>query len=393
MDFQKTIRDWALPIAMVAGASIYLVYHVMPPYVHRAGPFLEAAVSTIQPLLIFAMLFLTFCRIEPKELKPHRWHWWLLLIQGGLFTLLGLAIVLLSKVLPSGHSQWMVLMESAMLCLICPTATAAAVVTRKLGGDVPGITTYIILINILAAILVPLIVPLVQPMAGMTFWEAFSIILAKVLPLLMLPCFCAWLVRYLMPKVHRKLIEWQDLPFRIWVFALMLAIAVTTKAIVKSDMDWTLLLLMSLVSLVCCIFQFRVGRYVGSRYRPRRRLLLPSGLKDSDVRFAHPTTALRTARCKSPLGYLLIARDPVFRAAGGTVFVPSDQTAEERGREVRKVTAGQSLGQKNTVFAIWLGYTFMTPETAIVGGLYSIWHNCYNSWQLYRHNHKKDVTV
>ena len=26
----------------------------------------------------------------------------------------------------------------------------------------------------------------------------------------------------------------------------------------------------------------------------------------------------------------------------------------------------------------------MTPETAIVGGLYSIWHNIYNSWQLYR---------
>ena len=25
----------------------------------------------------------------------------------------------------------------------------------------------------------------------------------------------------------------------------------------------------------------------------------------------------------------------------------------------------------------------MTPETAIVGGLYSIWHNLYNSWQLY----------
>lgn len=341
MDLQKTIRDWALPIAMVAGASTYLIYHAMPASVHRAGPFLEAVVSIIQPLLIFAMLFLTFCRIEPRELKPHRWHWWLLLIQGGIFTLLGLGIVLLSKVLPSAHADWMVLMESAMLCLICPTATAAAVVTRKLGGDVPGITTYTILINIFAAILVPLVVPLIQPMAGLAFWEAFSIILAKVLPLLMLPCLCAWLVRYLMPKVHRKLTEWQDLPFKIWVFALMLAIAVTTKAIVKSDMDWTLLLSMSLVSLLCCIFQFRVGRFVGSRYRPRR-LLRPSGLK-----------------------------------------------AEERGREVRKVTAGQSLGQKNTVFAIWLGYTFMTPETAIVGGLYSIWHNCYNSWQLYRHSHLK----
>ena len=40
-----------------------------------------------------------------------------------------------------------------------------------------------------------------------------------------------------------------------------------------------------------------------------------------------------------------------------------------RGRQVRKVTAGQALGQKNTVFAIWMAYTFMTPETAIIGGL------------------------
>lgn len=306
----------------------------MPEPVHRAGPFLNRMVAVIQPLLIFAMLFLTFCRIEPKELKPHRWHWWLLLIQGGLFAVLGLGVVLLSRHVPGGAQEAKALIESAMLCLICPTATAAAVVTRKLGGDVPGITTYIVLINILAAVLVPLIVPLIQPMAGMTFWEAFSLILAKVLPLLMLPCFCAWLTRYLMPKAHRKLLQWEDLPFNIWVVALVLAIAVTTKAIVRSDMSWSLIGLMSLVSLLCCAFQFAAGRYVGGKYRPRRQDVSPE--------------------------------------------------VELRGREVRKVTAGQSLGQKNTVFAIWLGYTFMTPETAIVGGLYSIWHNLYNSWQLYR---------
>ncbi|MDE5959307.1 MAG: transporter, partial [Muribaculaceae bacterium] len=52
------------------------------------------------------------------------------------------------------------------------------------------------------------------------------------------------------------------------------------------------------------------------------------------------------------------------------------------------VTAGQSLGQKNTVLAIWIGYTFFSPITAIVGGFYSIWHNVINSWQLYRHPHR-----
>lgn len=321
-----------LPIAMLTGASIYILYHLMPAPVHKAGPFLNGLVGSLQPLLIFAMLFLTFCRIEPKDLKPHRWHWWLLLIQGGAFVALGLLAFWLMRRFPGESHARIVLIESAMLCLICPTATAAAVVTRKLGGDVAGITTYTVLINIVAAILVPLIVPLIQPMSGIDFWTAFSMIVARIFPLLIMPCLAAWLVRYLAPRLHRRLLNYPDLAFYLWAVALTLAIAVTTKSIVRSEMSLGLLLMIALISLVCCILQFALGRYVGSRYRPR---------------------------------------------------VPS-QAMEERGRKIRTVTAGQSLGQKNTVFAIWMGYTFMTPETAIVGGLYSIWHNLYNSWQLHR---------
>ena len=337
MRFRKVIKDWMLPIAMVAGASVYLIYHVLPEPIHKAGPVLEHVIAAMQPLLIFAMLFLTFCRIEPKELKPHRWHWWLLLIQGGIFTVLGLAAFAIQKLMPGVPLGWIVVIESAMLCMICPTATAAAVVTRKLGGDVPGITTYIVLINLLTAVLGPLMVPLIRPASETDFWTSFSLILAKVFPLLITPCLCAWLVRYLCPKIHRRILQYPDLPFYLWSVALTLAITVTTKSIVQSDMKFGLIMAMSAASLICCAFQFFMGRHIGSRYRPRRSV--------------------------SP-------------------------EIEERGKEMRKVTAGQSLGQKNTVFAIWLAYTFMTPETAIVGGLYSIWHNIYNSWQLYRANHQ-----
>ncbi len=322
-----------LPIAMVTGASIYLLYHSIEP-LHVAGPFLSRVVSFLQPLLIFSMLFLTFCRIEPKDLKPHRWHWWLLLIQGGLFSVLGFLAVWLIRALPGDSHGVVVLIESAMLCLICPTATAAAVVTRKLGGDVAGITTYVILINLLTALLVPLIVPMVHPVGGMDFWTAFCMIVAKIFPLLIMPCLAAWMVRYMAPKLHARLLAYPDLAFYLWSVGLCIAILVTTRAIVHSDMAISLMLMMALVSLACCIFQFAAGRFIGSRYRPRRPDASPE--------------------------------------------------AELRGRALRKVTAGQSLGQKNTVFAIWMGYTFMTPETSIVGGLYSIWHNLYNSWQLYR---------
>ena len=320
-----------LPIAMTTGASVFLIYDAVP-CLHRFGPFLSDVVGLMQPLFIFSMLFLTFCRIEPKDLKPHRWHWWLLLIQGGLFSLLGLVAYLLISMLSVESGDWVVLIECAMLCLICPTATAAAVVTRKLGGDVPGITTYIILINILAAVLVPLIVPLVHPIAEIDFWMAFSMIMAKVFPLLILPCLAAWLVRYLFPKQHRWFLKFPDLPFYIWSLALCLAIAITTKSIMRSDMSLFMLAMMSLISLICCVLQFGVGRFIGGKYRPR-------------------------------------------------IYIPA---VEERGKAVRKVTAGQAMGQKNTIFAIWMAYTFMTPESSIVGGFYSIWHNIYNSWQLYR---------
>lgn len=378
-----------LPIAMTTGASIYLIYHAIP-CLHRFGPFLSDVVGILQPLFIFSMLFLTFCRIEPRELKPHRWHWWLLLIQGGLFVLLGFAAWLLISAFPYKSHGVVVLLESAMLCLICPTATAAAVVTRKLGGDVAGITTYTILINLLAAFLVPLVVPLIQPMEGVGFWAAFSMISAKVFPLLIMPCLSAWLVRYLFPKVHKWLLGYPDLPFYIWALALAFAIAVTTKSIVRSSMGMDLILMMSLISLVCCIFQFAAGRFVGRCYRSRRDCRSEPAMTSSrparpDDRSEPAMTSSRPARTDD-LSEPAMPRPRSARPDDLSEPAMPTQRHARLDRASREVTAGQSLGQKNTVFAIWMGYTFMTPETAIVGGLYSIWHNLYNSWQLYRHS-------
>ena len=48
------------------------------------------------------------------------------------------------------------------------------------------------------------------------------------------------------------------------------------------------------------------------------------------------------------------------------------------------IAGGQALGQKNTVFLIWAGYTFFDPVSSIAGGFYSVWHNLWNSYQLSR---------
>ena len=317
--FRKFLRDWMLIIGMLVGAGAYLIYHAMPA-LHPAGPVLESVCTHLQPVLLFIMLFLSFCKIEPHQMRPHRWQAWLLLIQTGLYTALALLLVWALRS-EGAVGQWFaaarIPVESAMLCLICPTATACAVVTGKLGGNMAGVVTYTIVINIAVAFIVPLTVPLLYPMGGMTFGTAASKILAKVFPLLIMPCVTAWIIRYLFPKLHARLLAYTDLSFYIWAFSLTLAILMSTRAVVRSGNAVSMLASIALVSLVCCIFQFWAGKAVGSHYGCR-------------------------------------------------------------------ISAGQALGQKNTVFAIWMGYTFMDPVTSVAGGFYSIWHNCFNTWQLYR---------
>lgn len=310
MKIIRFIKNWTLPLAMLSGVAGYFIY-VNIPFLAPTHAWVNRAVDFIQPTLIFMMLFLSFCKVSLHDLRPCRWHLWLLLIQGGIFTLIG-GLMILFRDLPGK-----IVLEGAMICLICPTATAGAVITQKLGGNAAHLTTYTILINLIAAILIPLIVPLVHPHPGLTFSNSFALILGKVFPLLLCPFIAAILIRYLLPKFHEILVRYHELAFYLWAVALALAIAVTVKSIVHSDVAIIYQFGLAVISLISCVFQFYIGKKIGKTY-------------DDEI------------------------------------------------------SSGQSLGQKNTVFAIWMGYTFFTPVTAIAGGFYSVWHNVFNSWQLYQ---------
>lgn len=311
---KRFLKDWALVLSMLAGVCGYFLFAGLG-LSQTAHCVANGAVNLLQPALIFSMLFLTFCRVEPRKLRPRPWHWWLLLVQGGLFSAVAVGLLLL----PVGGLR--VVLEGAMICLICPTATAAAVITRKLGGDLNDITSYTILINLLAALLISIWVPLVHPTAGLGVLSAAALILSKVFPLLLLPLVLALGIKKILPGVHLRLQAWTGTSFYLWVVALSLAMAVTTRSMVHSAYGPSTMLWLGGISLLCCVFQFWAGRKIGRHY-------------------------------------------------GATV------------------TAGQALGQKNTVFAIWLGYTFFTPVTALAGGFYSVFHNLANSWQLYRAGHR-----
>ena len=262
--------------------------------------------------MIFAQLLLTFCKISPRELLPSPWHGWLLLIQT--VATCGLAAALL--LLPVSIEQQIVL-EAAMVCFICPTATAAAVITGKLGGSASSLTTYTLLSNLLAAVTVPLLFPLVEPHADLSFFSAFLLILSKVFPLLLCPFFVACLLRYLLKPVHAWLLRYTGVAFYLWAVALAIVTGQTVRSLCNSEAEPMVELWIALAGLITCVIQFFLGKRIGSAYDDR-------------------------------------------------------------------ISAGQALGQKNTVLAIWMAYTYLNPLSSVGPGSYVLWQNLFNSWQLWK---------
>ncbi len=318
MTFVRFLKDWSLPLAMLSGIAAYFLYVNIPFFdgTHRA---VNELIGYIQPTLIFLMLFVTFCKIKISDLHLTKWHFTLL----GFQLLTFILFALIAAFLPLSLSL-KVLAESAMVCFICPTATAAAVITARLGGNEAPLLTYTILVNLAVALVAPFFLTLVNHIEGMDFFSSFILIMGKVFPLLLCPLAVALLVRRLIPSLHEYIVRrCRNLPFYLWLVALSLAIGITVKSIVHSEISiWTMVGI-AIVSFISCMVQFAVGRRVGASFG-------------------------------------------------------------------ESICAGQSLGQKNTVFAIWLAYTFLTPATSIAGGFYSVWHNLVNTWQLCKKNHRKN---
>ena len=302
------LKKWTLPVSMAMGALGYFLVSGLG--IGPAGRnFILTIISYVQPMLLFCMLFLTFCKVKASDMRFCHWQLWMLLFQSLLFVALACLDIAI------GESGWNVVTESMMLCFICPTATAAAVVTGKLGGNAGSLTLYTVMINLCTSLLVPLMVPLVHPAATHGFVQSFALIIGKVFPVLICPLLLAMALRRIVPSMVARLTSCRDLAFYLWAVSLALAIAVTTRSIVHGGVPLAYEAAIAAASLLACIVQFAFGRWIGRRYG-------------------------------------------------------------------EPISAAQSCGQKNTVLAIWMGYTFMSPITAIAGGFYSIWHNVWNSWQL-----------
>lgn len=338
MKIKRFIKAWTLPFAMLTGALLYFIGGFTPGLCEITSPVLEF-VQTIFPFLMSSILFVTFCKIDFRNIRFYKWHLFICSVQ----TIMVVVLVFLTFFFKIKDNS-LIVIEGVIACVICPTATAAAVVTQKLGGHLESMIAYTALSNVLSSFLVSLFFPflaccstdnlifydfatkLISPPSNgvlftqvVDFTKTFSLLFYKVSLVLIIPIFCSFIVRTFFHKFHTIIVSVRDLSYYLWAISLSIITGLTLHNIVKSEGESTSLLGLAIGSLVICLLQFCFGRMIGGRYKAR-------------------------------------------------------------------LEAGQALGQKNTIFAIWLAGVYLSPLSAIGPGFYIIWQNIINSLEIHKYS-------
>ena len=257
MNVIRFVKDWTLPVSMGAGALLYLLFAYVPQ-LDEAALFFDPVMEAILPLFMFLVLFVTFCKVDFHKMRPVWWHLWV-----SIFNLLFVGIVMALILSLHLKAEKLVLMEALLMCIISPCATAAAVVTQKLGGSLEQTTTYTFLSNFITVLLVPVCFPMIEKGADISFMSAFLKILYQVVVLLVVPMLLAYLVKHTMHRLHQKILSVKDLSFYLWGCSLMIVTGTTVKNILHAEASVLFLAMIALLGLVLCIIQFAVGRFIG----------------------------------------------------------------------------------------------------------------------------------
>lgn len=295
----RTLKPLMLPIAIALG----IIFH------HVAGQ-----LTPLSPLLIFVMLFITFCRINIRDIRVTRLSFYLILIQ-----VVG-AMGAYYLIAPINQT----VAQGVMICIYCPTATAAPVITGMLGGSIPRLVTYSLVSNIAVAATAPFILPIVGDGVGhLTVDEmlaTFHRIALQVVPLIILPLVLAFVLKAVWPKAHKVIGSHQSLGFYTWAVSLLIVVGSAVSFVMSEPWEKVPeMVVIALMAGVACGLQFYFGRKIG-------------------------------------------------RVCGD------------------KIAGAQGLGQKNTVLAIWLALAYLDPVASVGPAAYIAWQNTINSLQIYYHD-------
>lgn len=240
---RSNIRTMMLPVAMVGGAVFYQWMGYL---------------TYLSPYLIFLMLFITYCKLKISDFKPHKFEIVLLAAQ---LAIAGIVYAL--------FFFWnRTLAEGMFICCFIPTATAAPVITSMLGGSISRVATYSLVCNATVAVIGPVILAALGEHSEITFMESFKMILSEVFPLIVMPLALAMILRYLFPRVHKKVETMQNWSFYLWAISLFIVVGSCVSFAIKNwtpDSTYTMIML-AIGALAVCLLQFKTGRNIGARF-------------------------------------------------------------------------------------------------------------------------------
>lgn len=210
------------------------------------------------PYILAGMLFFTFLRLRPSELRLRREHLFLYGIQ---LMVSAAGYLVLLPIDP----LWA---QAILLCLITPVATASPAIVGILGGDVGFVTTFVLLSHILTTMIVPLLFPCVGQESTVGFWMMAWQIFKVVFPLIIVPIIVAQLMRWRLPDLSSRINGYRGLPFMLWLCSLLLLLAHTVAYVVdRPEIGWETIVQMSLVGLGCCVGQLTLGHFLAIAMR------------------------------------------------------------------------------------------------------------------------------
>ena len=260
----RFLKDWTLPVSITVGTVCYLTFYYVPQ-LDSLGTQLAPVFDVIFPLFVFLTLFVTFCKVDFHQMRPHRWHTGIFVAQL-LLVAINIAVILwfANSEQPTANSQKL-LWEAVLTCIIGPAASAAPVVTGKLGGNISTMTTYVLISSLTSALLIPLVFPMLEQAVKVPFLEAFLIILEKVSVVLLLPLVLGWIMQHYVKGLCARIVAQPNLSFYCWAISLSITTGITVKNIMHSEATLTLLLMIAFATFLLCWVQFFIGRGIGRR--------------------------------------------------------------------------------------------------------------------------------
>ena len=238
------IRPYVLPIAIVLG----LLFHTWC-----------GQLKVVVPYLIFSILLLNFAAVDVKKMRFTMMYVWLMLYQ----IVVSIGMYYLLKAFNVNE----IVAQGILVGVICPVAASVVVISCMLGANRETVTSYTIIGNLMVAVIAPLYFSFIGDRSDISFWMSFLLIIKKIGVVIALPFFVALIGQKFLPKVNDFLCKIKGSSFYIWAVALTIVIGQTIDFMFLEGKDnVNAIIWLSVASVVFCVIQFALGKFIGKKY-------------------------------------------------------------------------------------------------------------------------------